>query len=60
MRLDAWLTIWGVGLAFAVQIVYDALGTWLPSLRIYLGLIAVFALVVMLAFFKPSRTDATK
>lgn len=55
MREDVWLIIWGVSLAFTVQILYDALGMWNPSSKIYLGAMTAFLLAMILIIAKPKK-----
>lgn len=53
MRLDVRLTIYGVALAFAVQVLYDFLGTLIPYWRTLMGIGIVTVLLVSLLIYKP-------
>ena len=58
MRLtkELWWSLWGIGLAFLIQILYDSLGTGGPNAKLYGGLIMAAVILIGLVLTTRAKT----
>jgi hypothetical protein len=50
-RKDIWLVVWGIGVAFLIQVIYDGFGFYGKSLQTFIGVAIAAVLLLGLAIY---------